>query len=481
MGKQFTVYSLQWAIGCQLSAVGCQHSALGARHSAISNRGFSIPRGRPRPFSTFLFILHFSLFTLHVTLSQAQRCSIVQYDSVLAKRYPYWRLKRAMLEDSIQKALRTPSRNNARSAVVCERIRIPIVVHVVHNNTTGTTGGRDNSNISDEQIKEQIRVLNEDYRRKSGTRGSNNNAVGADTGIEFFLASVDPDGRATNGITRHFYADKSTFDIFSDDQTLASIVSWPTDRYLNIWVTRFSNNYLGIAQFPSVTGISGLDNSNALQERTDGVFIDFRVFGIGSAVTSRLYNLGRTTTHEIGHWLGLVHTWGDTNCGDDYCADTPPCESGNQTNNCGPVFSNCGGVRTRNMTENYLDYSPDSCMNVFTQNQTERMLAVIEKSPRRNRLVKYWCAALPFGDNLSVELSPNPASDLVNIKVIQKEFGTFTLEIFSLMGQLVHQAQFADYPSWNVEYPTTNLPPGTYIVRVKTKDETVTKRLVIMR
>jgi Secretion system C-terminal sorting domain len=128
-----------------------------------------------------------------------------------------------------------------------------------------------------------------------------------------------------------------------------------------------------------------------------------------------------------------------------------------------------------------LDYSPDSCMNVFTKNQTERMLAVIEKAPRRNRLVKYWCAQLPFGDNLSVELYPNPAADLVNIKVIQKTFGTFEVEVFSLTGQLISRQEYKDYPSWNVEYPTPNLPPGTYIVRVKTKDETITKRLVITR
>ncbi len=434
----------------------------------------------------FTISLLLTAFSLLPTVVYAQpRCSAVEYDSLMAKRYPYWSLKRKMLEDSIQTYLRKPTLRNARTSAICEKIRIPIVVHVIHNNATNTTGGRDNSNISDDQIKEQIRVLNEDYRRKTGTRGFNTNTVGADTGIEFYLATIDPNGRATNGITRHYYPQKTTFDVFTDDQLLAEISikdgEWPTDRYLNIWVTRFSNNYLGISQFPAVTGVPGLDNSNELQARTDGIFIDFRVFGIGSAVTSRLYNLGRTTTHEIGHWLGLVHTWGDTNCGDDYCADTPQCENGNQSTNCGPVFSNCNGVRTRNMTENYLDYSPDSCMNIFTKNQAERMLAVIEKAPRRNRLVKYWCAQLPFGDNLSVELYPNPAIDVVNIKVIQKTFGTFEVEIFSLTGQLISQQEYKDYPSWNIEYPTLNLPPGTYIVRVKTKDETITKRMVITR
>jgi hypothetical protein len=416
--------------------------------------------------------------------ANAQRCSAVQYDSMLAKRYPFWKLKRKMLEDSIQTYLRSPLRRTARTGAICERIRIPVVVHIVHNNAAGTVGGRDNPNISDDQIKEQIRVLNEDYRRKAGTRGYNTNTVGADTGIEFYLATIDPDGKATTGITRHYYTQKTTFDVFSDDQTLANIVSWNTERYLNIWVTRFANNYLGISQFPSVTGINGLDNNNELQEKTDGVFIDFRVFGIGSAVTSRLYSLGRTTTHEIGHWLGLVHTWGDENCGTDYCADTPQCENGNQTANCGPVFSNCGGVRTRNMTENYMDYSPDSCMNIFTKDQTERMLAVIEKAPRRNRLVKYWCGALPFGDHLTVEIYPNPTdptTDLANIKVTLKEFGTFDIEVFSLTGQLISQKQYRDYPSWVVEFPTTNLPPGSYIVRVKTKDETITNRLVVIR
>ena len=109
------------------------------------------------------------------------------------------------------------------------------------------------------------------------------------------------------------------------------------------------------------------------------------------------------------------------------------------------------------------------------------MLAVIEKSARRNRLVKYWCASLPFGDNLSLEIYPNPATNLATFKVLLKEFGTFDVEVFSLTGQLISQQQYKDYPSWEVEYPTTNLPPGSYIVRVKTKDETINKRLVITR
>ncbi|WP_028666067.1 M43 family zinc metalloprotease [Runella zeae] len=426
------------------------------------------------------FLLFVSFF---MPPSFAQRCSAVPYDSLLQKRYPYWALKRRLLEDSVQNTLHNPSRKNLRTAVLCETIRIPVVVHVIHNNAAGTTGGRDNVNISDEQILSQIKILNEDYRRKAGTRGFNNNPVGADTGIEFYLANVDPNNQPTNGITRHYYPNKTSFDIFSDDQLLANIVSWPTDLYMNIWVTRFSGSFLGVAQFPSVTGVQGLDNSSELQERTDGVFIDFRVFGVGSAVTSRLYNLGRTTTHEVGHWLGLIHTWGDTNCGDDYCADTPTAESGNQSANCGPVFSNCSGQRMRNMTENYLDYSPDSCMNIFTKNQAERMLAVIEKAPRRARLVKYWCASVPFGEKLAVRVYPNPApsTERVKVEVTLKEFGDFEVEVYSVTGQLVKRFVYEDYPSWIVDFPTDDMAAGSYIVRVKTKDETFTSRLIIRR
>ena len=133
------------------------------------------------------------------------------------------------------------------------------------------------------------------------------------------------------------------------------------------------------------------------------------------------------------------------------------------------------------MTENYMDYSPDSCMNVFTKNQAERMMAVIEKSPRRNNLVKYWCTQLPFGNQFAIEIAPNPTNGEAKIKVTLKEVSTFTVELFSLSGQLIQQKLFENYPSWEVPLSTVDTPSGTYLVRVKTKDETVTQRLVVVR
>ena len=426
------------------------------------------------------FFLGFILLTIS-SIAQEKRCGAAQYDSVLSRRYANWVFQRRALQDSVTAYL---NQNNRRARVgeICANIRIPVVVHVIHDNAAGVTGGRDNPNLSDAQIQNQIRILNEDYRRKTGTPGFNTNAVGADAGIEFYLANIDPNGQRTTGITRHNYPQKTNFSILSDDQLISEIVSWPSDRYLNIWTARFgTGTFLGISQFPSVSGVKGLDQSTELQERSDGVFIDFRVFGTGGSVVSRLYKSGRTTTHEVGHWLGLVHTWGDTFCGDDYCADTPVCEGGNQGVTCGPIFSNCTGTRTRNMTENYMDYSPDSCMSVFTKNQAERMKAVLEKAPRRARLVRYWCAQLPFGQQLQLEIYPNPAANDLNFKVTLKEFGTFDVEVFDLTGKLVYQSQFVNYPSWVVNLSAGTIAPGAYLVRVKTKDESVTKRLIISR
>ena len=111
------------------------------------------------------------------------------------------------------------------------------------------------------------------------------------------------------------------------------------------------------------------------------------------------------------------------------------------------------------------------------------MMAVIEKSTRRNSLVKYWCSQLPFGNNLAIEIAPNPAQnvDVTYVRVTLKEFSTFTVELFTLSGQLLHQKTFENYPSWDVPISTVDIPPGTYLIRVKTKDETVTQRLVVIR
>jgi len=413
--------------------------------------------------------------------SNAQRCATPQRDSLMSVRYKNWAFQRRVLEDSVSSYLKNKHRNN-RIGNLCLPIRIPVVVHIIHDNTSGTIGGVGNANISDTQIKNQIRILNEDYRRTSGTLGFNNNPVGADTGIEFYLANVDPNGKTTTGITRNLYTDKKSFDINADAMLLANIVSWPTDQYLNIWVIKSTNSvYLGVSQFPSVSGINGLDTSGELQDKTDGVTIDYRAFGTGGTVSSKLYHLGRTTTHEVGHWLGLLHTWGDTNCGDDYCADTPICEGGNQGFTCNPIYSNCNGTRTRNMIENYMDYSPDTCMNIFTVNQSERIQAVLEKSPRRAKLVRLSCSILPYGTNLQVETYPNPTNQDLNIKVIMPQLGNINMSLYSVSGQLIQQHYLENYPSWIFTLPVSSLANGEYILRVETQGVGITKRVIVAR
>jgi hypothetical protein len=429
------------------------------------------------------FVFRFSFFIFHSTLAQ-DRCATMKRDSLAALKYKHWVLQRKTLEDSVEVTLKRNrlTSKNGRVGAICDVVKIPVVVHIVHDNITGIIGGLNNANVSDAQVLNQIRVLNEDYRRKPNTKGFNANAVGADLKIEFFLATVAPDGKPTNGITRHYYTDKRSFDIYSDETTLANIVSWPSDRYLNIWVVKASSSsYLGVAQFPSVSGISGLDTSGELQDKVDGAIIDFRAFGTGGAITTKLYYLGRTATHEIGHWLGLLHTWGDEFCGTDYCNDTPACESGNQSASCTAKFSNCGGSRTRNMTENYMDYSPDSCMNVFTVNQSERIRAVLEASPRRAKLVRLACTQLAYSTSLQIEVYPNPTPSDLNVKVILPEFGDFDVALFDMSGKRVYSAFYKGYPSWIVAIPTTDIANGQYIVRVSTAAEQITKRVLINR
>jgi Pregnancy-associated plasma protein-A/Secretion system C-terminal sorting domain len=372
---------------------------------------------------------------------------------------------------------------NGRASADNTIYRIPVVVHVVHNNSSNFIGGDNNPNISDAQIASQIEVLNNDYRRKTGTAGFNTSAVGADVGIEFYLAKKDPNGQPSTGITRHYYAQQNNFNVNSnaDALTLSTIADWPADCYLNIWVTTLTQSYLGYTQFPvSIVPDTLQGLVSEADVRTDGTVIDYRNFGVITTGTrARYYGGGRTVTHEIGHWLGLLHTWGDIFCGTDYVADTPEIESANQTTSCADRFSSCGNGRVRNQIENYMDYSPDGCMNIFTLGQRARMRAVLQLSPLRARLLK--CAtALPEAETLTLNLYPNPATTgTLNADVLLKGFQTFTVGLYNLNGQLLQSRNYTDSPSTSTSLTTFGLPGGVYVVRVQSGSETVSKRLLV--
>lgn len=427
------------------------------------------------------------LFFLGCTFARAQvvsdlelnRCGSYERDVLRGTKNFNWKTGRLQLDSLVNDYL--AKRKNTRTSVEYEVIRIPVVVHVVHDQAETAIGGLNNPNISDAQIQSQIDVLNEDYRRIAGTRGFNTNPVGADSFIEFYLAEFDPNGRPTTGITRHRYLTKTSFNPFSDEKTLADIAYWPSDKYLNIWTCRLTNNYLGIAQFPTVAGINGLSEDPGLSEVTDGVIIDFRYFGRNmGAITSRIYNLGRTTTHEVAHWLGLIHTWGDAFCGDDYCADTPPTEEPNRTTVCEAKFSNCKGVRTRNMIENYLDYSPDSCMNIFTLDQVARMRAVMTLSPRRAQLVEYSRQGrLEPADRLTVDLYPNPATTEFNLDVRFNEFENLDISIYNAEGKEFLRNTFEQVWSRRLVVDVSVLPAGVYYIKIATTRESLVKRFVV--
>lgn len=271
-------------------------------------------------------------------------------------------------------------------------ITIPVIVHVVHNGEAVGVG----ANISQAQVQSQIDVINEDFRRKPDTPGFNDNPVGADVGIEFALALRDESGNTLEEPGIHRVDGGLEFwEVSAINSTLKPQTIWDPDQYLNMWVLNFggeNDNLLGFAQFPNLSGLDGLNNNMGIAA-TDGVVMGYQFFGREGNILSP-FDGGRTTTHEIGHWLGLRHIWGDAPAGengcdfDDFCEDTPNTRAENRgcplgNNSCGSFIFDDGD----DMVENYMDYTSDACMNIFTQDQKTRMLTVLENSPRRKELL----------------------------------------------------------------------------------------------
>lgn len=236
-------------------------------------------------------------------------------------------------------------------------IEIPVVVNVLYNTPA--------QNISLAQIQSQIDILNQDY---AATNSDYNNTPAifqsvrsGDIGVRFVLDQVIR--KSTNKSS--WKAD----DAMKKANRGGIDPTSPTTK-LNLWVCNFSGGLLGYAQFPGGSAA------------TDGVVCDDNAFGnIGTAAAP--FNKGRTATHEIGHWMNLRHIWGDATCGNDFCGDTPPANTANYGCPAAGHRSTCTGTPVE-MTMNYMDYTDDACMYMFSADQRTRMLAVFAAGGPRN-------------------------------------------------------------------------------------------------
>ncbi|HTH56488.1 MAG TPA: choice-of-anchor J domain-containing protein [Cyclobacteriaceae bacterium] len=350
--------------------------------------------------------LCFFLSLIGFKLLAQDRCGTVEYQKLLQQRHPNQESKE-QFELWMQEKLQSDAKQkrNPFNSTIASSYVIPVVIHIVHNGETEGSG----TNISDAQILSQIDVLNKDFNRQNADSTKTLSEFASVAGkfpITFVLAKQDPNGAATDGINR-VKGPKSTWSM-ADNYTLKALSYWPAENYLNIWVTNLSGGLLGYTQLPTSSTLQGLgDSSN--DRLTDGVVIDYSAFGNVQAsggsnfFLQTEYDLGRTATHEVGHFFGLRHVWGDqSGCtGTDYVADTPPqdtdfnglCPSGVQVD-----------CSNHAMYSNYLNYTDDACMNIFTKGQVSRMDVVINNSPRRASLLNSLGSQTPIPVANDIEL-----------------------------------------------------------------------------
>jgi len=404
------------------------------------------------------------LMLLTCQAAKAQRnCASYEYLQQQLQADPLLAQKMAALESYSKSDIILNGTGSPMPAV----IKIPVVVHVLYNASY--------QNISDAQIKSQLEVLNRDFRRLNADT-INVPAVfkhlAADCQIEFELAKIDPAGKATTGITRR---STSILMYGLDDRIKFSnkggADAWDTENYLNIWVGNLAGGLLGYAS------VLGCDKA------VDGVAIAPQAFGT-TGIVGAPYNKGRTATHEIGHWLGLRHIWGDASCGDDHIDDTPPQRGA--TRNCPTgVVVTCENNPYGNMYNNYMDFTDDACLNLFTLGQRDKMRSLFSPGGARYSLLSSNAITGTPGmppptrpieepaivAEITTKVYPNPATTFITIDGgAAGELAGKMVTLRNHLGQLAMQVKIT---KGNAPINIQHLPDGIYFLRVEGTSQTI--------
>lgn len=416
------------------------------------------------PMKKSLLLLSFALLSLNLT-AQVHKCYTDQaHDQYLDKK-PLYEQVYHQNEMAVREWIKK-NRESIHSQKGNAVVTIPVVFHVVYKNAT--------QNIADTHIFDQVDILNECFRLQNSNFPQTRpifDTIAADVEIEFCLASVDPNGNPTNGITKTSAPASALFDpIFGMDNVKSSATGgkdpWPNDQYLNVWVCDMS--FLGLTV---VLGYATFPGGDPLK---DGVVIQYQF--IGYQVNQTTSDKGRTTVHEVGHWLGLRHIWGDGQLSaplcdsTDYVDDTPNADTASQQtcvikNSCSneSAYWIGAGIDPPDMIENYMDYSDDDCMTMFSQGQKTRMLGFLN-TVRSGLLTSPGCTPTglaPTGTQQSVSLFPNPLSDRLTIRLNQP--GEYTININDLSGRLVKRLMLYNSVT-EVEFH--DLPAGMFLFDV---------------
>jgi hypothetical protein len=417
-----------------------------------------------------VILLFFTCLATGAVLAQKQ-CASTEYATQLANTDPSIKENILQAESFVRsyrpEILSTGIDHTGNASLPV--ITIPVVVHILYKDAS--------QNITDDKVKQQIDVLNKAFRLSSPDTSkipSYFQQLAGDCRVEFVLARVDPLGRATTGILR-----KSTWVTLygMDDRIKYSSQggddAWDCNKYLNVWVGSLAG------------GIAGYSSPLGGPKDRDGVAIRTDAFGVGGGA---VYNGGKTLVHEVGHWLGLRHIWGDANCGDDGVDDTPQQQGPNRGCPSG-IRITCNNGPYGDMYNNYMDQVNDDCMLLFSKGQVARMRATFAAGgPHYALLSSNGYTGTPVveppvenrpsanGTIKSLQLYPNPVQKKLIVQ-FQPDVDCIGKEMYIVneFGQVIRRITIQQFTS---EVDVNGLQPGMYFIKVAGANKNILEKFL---